>query len=227
MRTLAIGDIHGCYHALKTLESFAGIRPEDHVITLGDHIHRGPDTRSVVQWLIDRRNSGGRLTALKGNHECVFQAAVHSEVDRETWLTLGGKQMLTSYEVTSIKLIPEEHRVFLHTGLDDYYENETHFFVHANACEDLSLKSQPDQYLFWKKFTEPRPHHSGKVMICGHTPQRRGYPRDLGHAICIDTSAARKGWLTCLEPDKRYVWQANEAGETRSFSLDATDRIAS
>ena len=73
MRTLAIGDIHGCYHALKTLESFAGIRPEDHLITFGDHIHRGPDTRSVVQWLIDRRNSGGRLTALKGNHECVFR----------------------------------------------------------------------------------------------------------------------------------------------------------
>ena len=32
--------------------------PDDHIITLGDHIHRGPDTRSVIQWLIDRQEEG-------------------------------------------------------------------------------------------------------------------------------------------------------------------------
>ena len=46
MRTLAIGDIHGCYQALKTLEAFVDIQPQDHVITLGDHIHRGPMKRA-------------------------------------------------------------------------------------------------------------------------------------------------------------------------------------
>ena len=70
MRTLAVGDIHGCYHALRTLEAFVEFQPDDHIITLGDHIHRGPDSRSVIEWLIDRQGTG-RLTALRGNHECM------------------------------------------------------------------------------------------------------------------------------------------------------------
>jgi serine/threonine protein phosphatase 1 len=225
MRTLAIGDIHGCYQALKTLEAFVDIQPQDHVITLGDHIHRGPDSRSVVQWLLNRQATG-RLTALRGNHECVFQAAIASELDRETWLGFGGEQMLASYNVQNIDQIPIEHRSFLQTGLKDLYENETHFCVHANAREDLELKAQPDRMLFWKKFGDVKPHQSGKIMVCGHTPQRSGYPKDIGHAICIDTAASRNGWLTCLDLDTRFVWQANQAGDTRSFSLDTADRIA-
>ena len=225
MRTLAVGDIHGCYHALTTLEAFAKFTPEDHIITLGDHIHRGPDSRSVVQWLIDRKRQG-HLTALRGNHECVFQAAITSELDRETWLSFGGDQMLASYDAQSIEQIPVAHRSFLQNGLKDFYENETHFCVHANACEDLELKDQPKRMLFWKKFGEVKPHQSGRVMVCGHTPQISGYPKDVGHAICIDTAAARKGWLTCLDLDTRYCWQANEVGNTRSFSLDAAERIA-
>jgi serine/threonine protein phosphatase 1 len=114
----------------------------------------------------------------------------------------------------------------LQSGLKDFYENDTHFCVHANAREDLALKDQTERMLFWKKFGDVKPHQSGKVMVCGHTPQRSGYPKDLGHAICIDTAAARKGWLTCLDLDSRYCWQASETGQTRSFSLDAADRIA-
>ena len=225
MRTLAVGDIHGCYHALKTLEAFVEFQPEDHIITLGDHIHRGPDSRSVIEWLLERRGNG-RLTSLRGNHECMFQAAITSELDRETWLGFGGDQMLASYQAQSINQIPTEHREFLQSGLQDFYENGTHFCVHANAREDLALKDQPERMLFWKKFVNVKPHRSGKVMVCGHTPQRNGYPKDLGHAICIDTAAARQGWLTCLDLDSRYCWQASETGKTRAFSLDASDRIA-
>lgn len=225
MRTLAVGDIHGCYQALTTLESFVKFQPDDHIVTLGDHIHRGPDSRSVIEWLIARQRRG-RLTALRGNHECIFQAAITSESDRETWLGFGGDQMLASYDVESIDQIPFEHRVFLTSGLKDFYENDTHFCVHANAREDLALTEQPDRMLFWKKFGDVKPHRSGKIMVCGHTPQRSGYPKDIGHAICIDTDAARRGWLTCLDLGSRYCWQANEAGKTRGFSLDAADRLA-
>lgn len=60
MRTLAVGDIHGCYHALETLEVFADFQPDDHIIALGDHLHRGPNCRSVIEWLIDRQRKGKR-----------------------------------------------------------------------------------------------------------------------------------------------------------------------
>lgn len=225
MRTLAIGDIHGCYHALTTLEASAGFQPDDHIITLGDYIHRGPDSRSAVEWLIDRQGKGN-LTALRANHECVFQAAIGSELGRETWLGFGGTQMLASCKVQSIDLIPTEHRAFLQSGLKDVYENDTLFCVHANTREASALKDQTEHMLFWKKFVDVTPHHRGKTMICGHTPQRSGYPKNIVHAICIDTAAGRKGWLTCLDLDSRCCWHANEAGKTRSFSLDFVDEAA-
>jgi hypothetical protein len=37
-RHLAIGDIHGCFQALRTLADFIGIRAEDVLITLGDYV---------------------------------------------------------------------------------------------------------------------------------------------------------------------------------------------
>jgi serine/threonine protein phosphatase 1 len=57
-------------------------------------------------------------------------------------------------------------------------------------------------------------------MVCGHTPQKSGRPKSLGHAVCIDTWAYGKGWLTCLEVGTGRYWQANQQGEHRSGWLD-------
>ena len=52
-RTIAIGDIHGCSAALDAL--LGAIRPssEDCIVTLGDYINRGPDSRGVIERLIE------------------------------------------------------------------------------------------------------------------------------------------------------------------------------
>ena len=53
MRTLAIGDIHGCDAALKTLLEQVEPRSDDRMIFLGDYIDRGPASREVVESLLD------------------------------------------------------------------------------------------------------------------------------------------------------------------------------
>ena len=73
MRTFVIGDIHGCFTALQTLERELKFTDDDLLITLGDYVDRGPDTKSVVDWLIARRRRGGGLIALRGNHEVLMQ----------------------------------------------------------------------------------------------------------------------------------------------------------
>jgi serine/threonine protein phosphatase 1 len=45
VRVLAIGDIHGCFNALKTLEEYVPFQPADRIITIGDYVDRGPDSR--------------------------------------------------------------------------------------------------------------------------------------------------------------------------------------
>ena len=52
MRTLAVGDIHGCYAALTTLAALVPFRPTDTLITLGDYVDRGPDSFAVLDWLM-------------------------------------------------------------------------------------------------------------------------------------------------------------------------------
>jgi serine/threonine protein phosphatase 1 len=69
--------------------------------------------------------------------------------------------------------------------------------------------------LYWESFDNPPPHASGKIMICGHTSQKSGRPRGLGHAVCIDTWAYGQGWLTCLDVGSGKYWQADQQGETR------------
>ena len=52
MRYLAIGDIHGYADVLTRLLEAVCLRPDDQVITLGDYVDRGPDSRGVMEYLL-------------------------------------------------------------------------------------------------------------------------------------------------------------------------------
>lgn len=65
MRTLVIGDIHGCYAELQDLLELAGLTEEDAIIALGDIVDRGPETPGVLDFF--RQHSNART--LMGNHE--------------------------------------------------------------------------------------------------------------------------------------------------------------
>lgn len=219
MRTLAIGDIHGCFRSLDALASFAAFEPDDRIITLGDYVDRGPDSRRVIEWLVDRQATG-RLIPLRGNHELMMVAARGSQQHLQEWLSCGGNAVLRSYGTDCLDALPEEHWRFLTKALRSHYCTKSHFYVHANAYAEIPIDEQPDYMLYWESFGNPAPHESGLTMVCGHTPQRDGVPLSVGHAICIDTWACRGGWLTCLDVDSGVCWQANESGETRRFWLE-------
>ena len=173
-RHLAIGDIHGCAGALAALLGAASPAPDDVVITLGDYVDRGPGSKQVIELLLEL-GSRCRHIALRGNHELMLLDAMRSESWRGTWLNAGGKATLDSYG-GSFADIPSAHLDFLTDGLQPFYECETHFFVHANAQADRPLDQQSDAARYWQKFRDPEPHMSGKVMVCGHTPQASGLP---------------------------------------------------
>jgi hypothetical protein len=52
-RLFAIGDIHGCNVALKTLIEAIDPQSDDTIVILGDVIDYGPDSKGVIQQLID------------------------------------------------------------------------------------------------------------------------------------------------------------------------------
>ena len=53
MRTLAISDIHGCLDPLRKMIEIIEPTPEDHLIFVGDYVDRGPDSKGVIDFLIN------------------------------------------------------------------------------------------------------------------------------------------------------------------------------
>ena len=223
MRTLAIGDIHGCFKALQAVGAAAEISSEDNVVTLGDYIDRGPEVPQVLAWLRGRYQSG-RLIPLLGNHEIMLRASRKDEELREDWLEFGGRATLEAYATDlatlSLEDIPPEDWDFIEEHCLPWHETEKHIFVHAGLHPNLPLSRQYEQVLFWDRSIVHAPHCSGKTMICGHTPQEDGLPVHHGHAICIDTGAyLEDGWLTCLDVESGEYWQGNQAGDSRNWQL--------
>jgi serine/threonine protein phosphatase 1 len=236
MRHLAIGDIHGCATAFSTLLDFVKIREDDLIITLGDYVNRGPQSRDVVARLIELHETG-QLIPLRGNHEIMMLAARDSEEKLNQFLKVGGDKTLQSYDEDFARLLdaPSElepwhtvvddiHWDFIEERLHSYYESDNHFYVHANAYAEAPLNEQPEFMLYWEKFNDPSRHESGKVMVCGHSSQRSGLPKSNLNAICIDTKAHAGGWLSCLHVESGHLWQANEEGQTRQLAVDELDQ---
>ena len=223
MRTLAIGDIHGCDTALKQLLRQIQPTSSDRIIFIGDYIDRGPASRQVIDSLLDLKKTCSPVF-LRGNHEVMILAARESFLKAGAWQSCGGLETALSYGSNFSQdwesAVPESHWAFLEQTVR-FFETDKHIFVHACLDPELDLSDQPDWLLFWEFFDRIRPHKSGKRVVCGHTRQHSGSVKDLGFAVCIDTGPVTGGWLTCLDVDSGKCWQANEKGETRTGTLQS------
>lgn len=208
-RTIAIGDIHGHSQSLIALIGAINPRPADTVVTLGDYIDLGPDSKGVVTELI-ALGKRCRLVPLLGNHEEMLLNALAGG-SRDTWLRSGGEATLKSYRIgDDLKGMPVEHLEFFR-GLRSHYETETHLFVHANYAPNLLLDRTNRLTKLWLSLdAAPGPHYSGKKVILGHTPQPGHAVVDFGHFVCIDTGCGYGGLLTALDVEWGTVWQVPE-----------------
>jgi serine/threonine protein phosphatase 1 len=217
MRTLAIGDIHGCISSLVTLLKQVQPGAEDQVIFLGDYIDSGPAACQVIELLLELKKSCSPVF-LRGNHEVMILEAREDPLKSHLWQSYGGLETAFSYGANFredwASAIPMAHWTFFEQTVK-FFETERHIFVHACLAPQLDMDDQPDWLLYWGTFERLEPHKSGKRILCGHTPQHSGNIKDIGFATCIDTGSASGGWLTCLDVNSGQYWQANEEGKTR------------
>lgn len=217
MRTLAIGDIHGCHVALTCLLEQVKPRSDDKIVFLGDYIDRGPASRAVVDTLMSLTPICAP-SFLRGNHEVMILDAREDDLKANLWQSYGGFEALISYGAVydpnwAAKISDSHWKFFADTVR--YCETKDDIFVHACLDAEADMDDQPDWLLYWEFVDRLKPHKSGKRIICGHSPQRSGQILDLGFAACIDTGAAYGGWLTCLDVASGCWWQTNEMREVR------------
>jgi len=226
-RIYAIGDIHGRLdlldEVLARIDADVGTQPAPNAIRvfLGDYIDRGPDSRRVLDRLIDYRMAQPTVF-LMGNHEVFLREFLRNPDTLSIWGHCGGLDTLSSYglvpkietdarqqrELASDfdKILPSSHREFL-GGLRPYFICGDFFFVHAGVRPGISLIAQSEDDLFWirEEFLVCQADF-GKVVVHGHTPVSE--PDVRRNRINIDTGAYATGILTCLvlENDKiRFI----------------------
>jgi serine/threonine protein phosphatase 1 len=227
MLTFSIGDVHGCFDQLTELlaqcRRFAKGEPSRFVF-LGDYIDRGPNSRGVIQTIMDMQAlDPTNVIALAGNHEDLFLNTGTPE-GMGRWIGNGGGATLRSYGVTSRKGMPLAHRTWLHE-LPLFYDDGLRFFVHAGIRPGVPLDRQTREDMLWirEPFLSSTADH-GRLVIHGHTPLRNRKPDVRQNRIDIDTGAVFFGFLTAAvfndtERTPIHFLQAPSAGPPRPTEM--------
>ena len=98
--TYAIPDLHGRFDLLETaidkiVKHSASQRLT--IVTLGDYVDRGPNSRKVLERLMGWREETLTLVNLKGNHEAMMWETCNNLAELSWWIENGGDQTLASY----------------------------------------------------------------------------------------------------------------------------------
>jgi serine/threonine protein phosphatase 1 len=216
----AIGDIHGCLEPLQELLARLPLESPDTLVFLGDYIDRGPDSKKVVDFLLEHKREGWKF--LRGNHEQMLLDWLDSPeaVPANVWMVNGGLRTLQAYvprlsmqeaqsddEVRRLHdSIPAAHAEFFRSTLL-YYDAPEAFFCHAGVDLGKSLDAQTPNDLLWIReafWGDPRP--CPKLIVTGHTP-RSGV--EVGRdRINVDTGCVYGGPLTAIGIPGRELIQA-------------------
>lgn len=211
----AIGDIHGQRGLLRLLVERVPFAEDDEIVFIGDYIDRGPDSRGVVEDVLEFRLKHPRTVCLRGNHEDMFLDYINGE-DRYqpgVFLMNGGYDTLQSYGIDprdGAFQLPPLHTHFFQ-NLQYVHQSGGFIFVHAGFRPGVRLSEQNPQDLVWirKEFYESDADF-GRPVVFGHTPMPEilnELPRFLG----IDTGAAYGRKITCVQLEDGKLIETYEA----------------
>jgi len=224
-KIFAIGDIHGCFTKLETLLKRLPYDTEnDTLVFLGDYINRGPDSRKVLDLLIEVRETCRNAVFLKGNHEQAL-LEYHTTGDADTLSLLremGVTATIDSFgstvrQLQGLATFSTAHREFLQS-LDFAYIAGTTVFTHADINMNIISAMENGSYdpadndleeamlLSSRRLTMADAATFGYTMVFGHTPFE--FPLVLPDRIGIDTGAVYGNFLTAVELPARNFYHA-------------------
>lgn len=211
--TYLFGDIHGCMQSFESLLTLLEPTSEDTIITLGDYVDRGPDSRGVITRILALQEEL-TVISLRGNHEKMMTEALNGPPASGFWMMNGGFATLDSYRARTLRDLPEEHWAFL-ANLKPYHLVEPFLITHATPPPQKQLNELTADDFYWSRFTNLSERCDGRFLICGHTPTASHRPESRHNHLCIDTGCCHDGYLTALTLETGDYIQANESGDLR------------
>lgn len=233
----AVGDIHGQLDYLEAaLDLIAADGGDDaEIVFLGDLVDRGPNSRGVIERLMDGQAAGRNWHVVKGNHDRMFARFVSEAEEHDErilsgigWLNprLGGIATLASFGVdvetdtSSSRLfteaqqaVPQAHLDYL-KNLPLYHKRGGLFFVHAGIAPGVPLQDQVEDDLVWirdpfLKYTEPHPW----LVVHGHTAL--DFPQHFGNRIDLDGGAGYGRPIVPAVFEGTDCWLLSKGGRVR------------
>lgn len=229
MHIYAIGDIHG---HLKLLTGAHALIADDmakhgsgQVVHVGDLVDRGPDSRGVIDHLMQGQARGEDWVVLKGNHDRMFCRFLKDPGEQEPglradlgWLhpKLGGASTLASYGVAkagdrpipkvhaeAVAAVPEAHLDYLNSRPVMHQAGEC-VFVHAGLRPGVPLDLQTETDLVWiREAFLIEVASFGPLVVHGHTAI--DHATHYGNRVNIDSSAAYGGPLSAVVIEGRQA----------------------
>ncbi len=179
-----IPDIHGCVRTLATLiENQIKPNKNDHLIFLGDYIDRGPDSKGVIDYIMNLEDNEYNVTPLLGNHEdyCIrtfdedrknkgfLGIRSKTKMQRE-WEMHGGGKTLESFNVDYPKDIPGKYIDWMR-NLPYFVEVDDFIIVHAGLNFKIDDPFSDKRSMIWIRDFKVDPEKiSNKKVIHGHVP---------------------------------------------------------
>ena len=231
MRTIIIGDIHGCSGALRLL--LAKILPDekaDRLILLGDLFDRGPDSWGVFQMVRELADRfGDRFVLLRGNHDDYLLTPKLSISMRLVWERVGRGTTVKSFKAHGEKM--EDTAVWIGEHVVPFYRGEGFQCVHAGLKVD-PIEMNDYYTMIHDHGVAMENRYSGPLTIVGHIALEKvtwfpgleqpvkqipeGTWQELPQrgVICIDTGCGKGGRLTgmVIEEGKYILHSAGEEG---------------
>ena len=194
VRTLVVGDLHGCYDELMALLDAARFGAEDRVVCVGDLVTKGEKSREVLELFM----TDARFTSVMGNHDRALLAYWRGEVEKKS---LKGAQKRCAKELKDRR---EEYATFLAT-LPAYLDLGTHVVVHAGLRPGVALEEQSIEDLTELRTLGGDPagregeqwykvYDGDKFALFGHWPAK--WPRRGPRALGLDTGCVYGKRLT-------------------------------
>jgi len=226
-----VGDIHGqldmLQGAIMRIERDGGRDAE--IVFLGDLVDRGPNSKGVIDLLMNGQAQGRNWRVLKGNHDRFFtlfydtgtlqDGVLRSDLN---WMhpRMGGLDTMASYGVNSTfenpnwedakRKIPAEHAEFMR-NLPLYHLHNDLLFVHAGIKPNVPLDQQVENDLIWIRgpfhdHTDPHPW----LVVHGHTALDE--PQHFGNRIDLDSGAGYGRPITAAVFEGRDCYVLTDTG---------------
>ena len=171
-RKFAISDIHGCYKTFNALLNKIDFSEDDELYLLGDYVDRGPDSKSLIDFIMGLQEKGYQVCCMRGNHEELLLSGFSDPQILSLWYRNGGLQTLESFQVESLFDIPQKY-IDWFNALHYFHELDEYILVHAglNFLADDPLTDR--EAMLWIRRWYAQIDYawlSDRIIIHGHTP---------------------------------------------------------